>query len=198
MRTFLIGSVCLLWGLSAMAQGFDFDMGQYKPAPQTGTNEAQPAVFPDTPTEVTETVVETFDGAVDPNLFPELARLPNAQVKKKKSGSIDLTIENIQIITPLAGPSLCTGEISLKNNTDETIKQFGVTFNAKTVPYPFSFSNLAPDQEMRQNIGTAGSGCEEFLNNPNMEVTNCIAEKMSVEECKGNVKLIPIPTNVLR
>lgn len=129
------------------------------------------------------------------DLFPELGRANGTQPKResKDAGLIKIIIDNVQIINPpMNGISLCTGTLTMENNTNVTVDVMNLAVKYGNLSIPVTFRGVASYGKQDQAVAFAGENCKSFLNVPVMTVENCVAGPMTLGECQAKIKYVPI------
>lgn len=196
--TLLSGIVCLISLPAISQQLFDPTGISYKPAPLTS-----------------ETSEQTVPQIQAPNtgLFPELnnsspyepantntsnTTLNNANLTKKTnnkpSGDLQLILDNVEILNPPAGLALCIGKLYLQNDTDLPLQNLSAEIMFGSIPLSIQFSNVAPGTTQEQGIALAGPSCNQLLGAPKLDIQTCTIPGVSVDDCKSQVKYVPVPS----
>lgn len=188
--TLIAGIGCLISLPSAAQQLFDPSTVNYKPAPLTN--------------EISETPTSQI---VTPNtgLFPELeqtqpttqatsqpAAQSAARTQTRRSGAMQLILDDVEILNPPAGLALCMGKLRLQNDTDTTLQNLSLDITFGTIPLSVQFSNVAPGASQEQNAALAGPSCNQLLGAPKLDIKTCVVPGMSLNDCKAQIKYVPI------
>lgn len=186
--TLLTGIGCLISLPAISQQLFDPTSVSYKPAPLASE-----------PSETTARQIQT----PDTGLFPELAgataapaeqTTPNqpTQPKAKRSGAIQLILDDVEILNPPAGLALCIGKLRLQNDTDIVLQNLSAEITFGSIPLSVQFSNVAPGATQEQGAALAGPSCNQLLGAPKLDIKTCAMPGVSLNDCKSQVKYVPI------
>lgn len=194
MRKFLtlLTAICCLMGLPAVSQQlFDPSGISYKPAPLASE-----------PTEPSVPQIQTPDTGLFPELAgtnaapaeqtaPATANLPT-RTQTKRTGALQLILDDVEILNPPAGLALCIGKLRLQNNTDTVLQNLTVEITYGSIPLTIQFGNVAPGANQEQGTALAGSSCNQLLGAPKLDIKTCTMPGVSADDCKSQVKYVPI------
>lgn len=110
---------------------------------------------------------------------------------KKLSGFFEVYPHNFQIVRPaVRGMQFCMGQISLTNGVNAQFKGAKLNIQYAKVTMPYTFGPVAPGETTTGSLALGGEACEALLQQPSFEVVECVADKMSKEECVAKVKYV--------
>lgn len=127
-------------------------------------------------------------------LFPELGQSAGNSAVSGNSGLIHLIIDKVTVINPaMEGVSVCSGTLTVENQTAVRISRLNLTLRYGTLDVPVSFGGVAPlGGRQTQSIAWAGENCNHMLSVPTITVQSCAAGPMSLAECQNKLKYMPI------
>lgn len=120
-----------------------------------------------------------------------LGNAPSNNQSKQKSGNFDIYVHDLQIVVPaVKSMQFCLGQISLENGTDTDLKGIKLVFKYGDMAYPYTFAGVKPGEITTGKVAMGGPACQELLKVPTYDVSLCVADKMTQEECIGKIKYI--------
>ncbi len=162
-------------GTPASAQQlFDPQSISYKPLPWTTSGQTTPST-------------DSVDSSTQANTSPQ------SEQEEEKKDKIKLIADDIHILNPPAGLSLCTGKYILQNETDYPIQSLIATLNFGSSSISLQFDGVQAGSSQNRDIGLAGQTCNQLLAPAKLVVNRCIIPGMEEDECRAIVQYVPIP-----
>jgi len=99
---------------------------------------------------------------------------------------IFLSVKDVQIIGG-GLTKVCPMSLQVINNTPRVIKKLGVRYKWGDTQMPVEFANVAPLENVRQQVALAGPACDLVLKGFKTEITSCVSDGLTEEQCKMRI-----------
>lgn len=125
------------------------------------------------------------------NTAPVEASVKRNTPDKKLNGFFEIYPHNFQIVRPaVRGMQFCMGQISLTNGVNAQFNGAKLNIQYAKATIPYTFGPVGPGETTTGTLALGGEACEALLQQPNFEVLECYADKMSKEECTAKIKYV--------
>lgn len=114
-----------------------------------------------------------------------------AEPNKSDKGFFVLAPGRVQIVEPSVSRfQFCMADLTLTNNTEETLQSMQVSIKYGNIDMPFDFGSVPPGEMISRKFYMASAACQGLVQVPQTNVIGCRATNMTDDVCKSKVKYV--------